>query len=179
MLTRRTTNLLTVGVFSIAAGVAGFFAGSTTAPSDSDAQRAKTTALTTARSQSQAVAAKAAQARGERIGRRDGTDAGRRAGARLGRRQAATRIERERTRAAEAAARIPSLNDTPLGADAPDPVDGECPPPFSYHMGICKLARPARPEECPPGYAPAGLTGACAPATPEGYRDFEEQYGSP
>ncbi len=59
--------------------------------------------------------------------------------------------------------RTSSPEDYPLDAVGPSPRGMRCDPPFSYHMGICRIARPARPEECPPGQEPAGQTGACAP----------------
>jgi hypothetical protein len=149
------------------AGAASWLLGSGAAP---DAEEA-TAAAEQARGESYAAELPAAEASGRSKGREAGLRAGKRQGASEGREEgeatAVKAVAEAREAAAEASA-PPSTDpfDYPLGGPAPTPVGTSCPAPYSYHMGICKIARPALPEECPPGWVPAGLSGACAPGRP-------------
>jgi hypothetical protein len=161
--------LLLIGVF--AAG--GYLLGEGAAPSDQEEQRARVEARLAAEREPAHAAFATAQSRGRAegatIGRRRGRKLGRRRGARAGRREAeaaASSGDRPSSgppRASNAPGVSADPDDYPIDTPGPEPQGTSCPPPFTYHMGICKITRPARPDECPPGWEPAGETGACAP----------------
>jgi len=173
VLSHRALAVLSAVLCVVAAAAIGFAVGTTRAPSGADAADAERAAKVTAARDAELDGEREARPRGEAAGREAGARRGKAAGDRVGRTRAKRVLARRARRAAQlgaqpaaaaaAPAPTPDAEDLPLSTPGPQPVNGTCAPPFSYHMGICKIARPARPDECPAGSEPAGLTGACAP----------------
>lgn len=150
---------------------AGYLLGRAAAPGATDAAAASRDARQAARRTAERSAADTGRERGYAKGRAEGRRDGRRRGAEIGERQEsaeAAELAAARERAAEEkpGAGTATAEDLPLDTPGPTPRGTSCPAPFSYSMGICRIARPARPDECPPGSEPAGETGACAPREP-------------
>ena len=154
-----------VAVFVLACSVAGYLIGPEEAVTQLEVEQARQRAFGAALTASARDAATLARRRGSRkgvsagrlAGRSEGRTEGTAAGTQMADKLMAQR-QAERTDSGLATAQ-----DLPLSTAGPAPQGTNCPPPFSYHMGICKIARPARPDECPKGWTPAGVTGACAP----------------
>jgi hypothetical protein len=157
----RALSVAAVPVLCLAVGGGAFLVGRDTAPDEDDAVETQASAYDAAVAESRRSAALASRERGmlagQKVGRIAGTDAGSSDGAADG------QAEAEAELAALGPCPSPDPDLCPLGTIGPEPQGTYCPPPFSYDMGVCNVVRPARPEECPPGWEPAGLTGACAP----------------
>jgi len=149
-----------------AAGTAGYLVGVGEAPSLTDAAHARALAAVEAEEDARGAARERAFDEAALTGRAKGRTEGERIGSDEGSGAAGEEINEQQPVAAGA---VPSPSTDPYDYDlstTAEPVNGECPPPLTYHMGICKLSRPALPEECPPGWVPAGVTGACGPGRP-------------
>ena len=152
-------SVLAAVVLVVAAAVGGWLVGRANAPTDHEAIVAKRAAQMDADRTSFAVAIVPARARGRLIGRKQGQLAGARegraAGTRKGRAVALARARREARRRAAAEARARTQ------AAAPCPAGQQ----LLNQMGVryCGRPGPARPQDCPAGWEPVGVTGACAP----------------
>jgi hypothetical protein len=161
----RVATIVAVVALTSAAASGGYVIGHGAAPTATDAEREREVAFDDAFTRAKEAAHRDAYEGGADDGRRAGRSEGRSTGQVDGEDAAQASLSEARAAAAEAAPTPPTdPYDYPLDTPPPTPTGTECPPPFSYHMGGCRLARPALPEECPPGWAPAGVTGACGPA---------------
>jgi hypothetical protein len=147
--------LLGLGLFA----TAGYLLGSAAAPSETEAREERLSKFQVARTDAEAHASAAASSKGRRAGVRVGEVSARRDGKARGATEGDAGVESALAaiaeEEAEAAAAEPA--DGPCGLYAELQPDGSCGP---------KTPDPATPEECPPGYVPAGIYGACAPGRP-------------
>jgi hypothetical protein len=145
----------------------GYALGRAAAPTQADATGAESEAFATARSSALETSFEQSEKRGQANGVEKGRAEGQRAGTVEGKSDGERELA-EDAAAASASEPAPSTDpyDYALDTPGPAPQGTSCPPPFQYDMGICVISRPALPEECPPGYEPAGVTGACGPGRP-------------
>lgn len=128
-------------------GTGGYFLGRTTAASDADAKRARINATQTSQKTAYRDAFKESKERGGRAGRRRGkSDGTRRA------KSAAAKYLKKQKAQAEAV-QLSQQSACPSGQQLLRKMD----------TFYCGRPGPARPEDCPAGWVPAGETGACAP----------------
>jgi hypothetical protein len=153
-----------IGLTSAAAAAGGYAIGHGTAPTVTDAEHEREAAFDRAFTSAKEAAYRDAYDSGADDGRRAGRSESRSTDQAEGEDAAQASLSEARAASAETAS-APSTDpyDYPLDTPPPEPTGTECPPPFSYHMGGCRLARPAQAHECPPGWVPAGVTGACGP----------------
>jgi hypothetical protein len=154
---RRIVGVSIVVILGLVAAGGSFAIGRANAPDEDDASEAKAEAYENAAAEAEETASEASRARGRAAGEKVGRLAGEEGGAAAGESAGVTAID------ALGPCPSPDPDLCPVGTIGPAPQGTYCPPPFSYFMGVCTVRRPARPEECPPGQEPAGVTGACAP----------------
>jgi hypothetical protein len=148
------------------ASVGGYLFGHGEAATKLEAQNvvraARGAAFESARREARIHASKRGRTAGVKNGRLEGQQSGSANGSSDARRD----IAAEQEAAAEVAA-PPSTDpyDYALDTPGPPPTGTSCPPPYQYDMGACVISRPATASECPPGWEPAGITGACGPAS--------------
>ena len=163
---------------------AGYLVGSSQAPDDADATQTRSEARIEAQKTASDRAYRRSFARGLATGRTDGRQAGAKEGAAAGERAGSRKVERrlaaiEAQEQAEAAAAAAAAEAAEV--EAPDcsdptalPTPPGCPVPWDGPCGLYAELQPdgtcgaktpdsATPAECPPGYVPAGIYGACAP----------------
>lgn len=140
---RRIALVLTAIILGL---LAGYALGTMSAPSEAEVAAGKLTAEKTAQAKSYEEAFAKAKLRGARIGAKRGAVSGKRSGRNAGKKTLDARAnEAQAQQASEQTA---------------------CPGGESHiQMGetVCGPGGPARPEDCPSGYVPVGVTGACAP----------------
>lgn len=167
-MTRRLPLLALVLIALAVGSLAGYALGVSKQAGGADARKESASA----HARTQPTSERSAFAQGKRRGQRSGMAAGRRSGVRGAKARAERKVKHQVLASQPAPGaltapavpqRTPTADEMSLGTPGPEPVETICAPPFSYHMGICKIARPARPDECPDGWTPAGETGACAP----------------
>jgi hypothetical protein len=154
-----------VAVLMIGAVAIGYLVGRANAPSRAEAQAARLEAFSQAAKSTRAIAYRAAFSRAAASGRHDARVKARTRGASAGKKRARKVLAR-RARSASA----PAVKRTTASADGPPYEHLGCggDPYAAYGPNGCiPPAHPptpaARPEDCPVGQIPVGVTGACAP----------------
>lgn len=156
----------------VGAGLAGYLTGAEAAPSPDEAADAKAEAESVARKAATVEARDESESEGIKSGRAQGNNDGLQDGQSDGARAGASRVQKLEEQESELASRPttapdcsdPSALPTPPGC--PIPPDGPCGLYQDLQSdGSCgaKIPDPATPDECPPGWHPAGIYGACAP----------------
>jgi hypothetical protein len=149
----------------MAATAGGFVVGHNGAPDATDAARTRAAAYADALRRAEPVAYLSGRHRGEAEGRRIGARQGRTAGRKAGRRRARKELARRASAKAATAAKAKAGK-----AEAGPPYErlGCGGDPYAAYgpRGCIPPAHPptppARPEDCPAGQVPVGVTGACA-----------------
>jgi hypothetical protein len=153
-------------VLVVAVGVGGYLWGNGTAPSHREATAAREAAYESALTAARADTETAARTRGLQKGRRAGERAGRSQGTREGGSAGSADAN------AELAATTPETSSTEEMISTPESCG---PGEYNYQGNGCVPLNcpgagcahpptpPATAETCPPGWTPAGQTGACAP----------------
>jgi hypothetical protein len=164
--TKQIATLAATGVLVVAAGVGGYLWGHHTAPSHREATAAREAAYESALTVARADAETEARTRGLEKGRRAGEPAGRSQGARDG----------ESAGSADADEQLAATTPETSSTEETISTTESCGPgEYNYQGNGCVPLNcpgagcahpptpPATPETCPPGWTPAGQTGACAP----------------
>jgi hypothetical protein len=152
-------------VVVLGVGVGGYLWGQATAPERREADAARESDYSAALASAQADAESAARSRGQEAGRRAGERAGELEGTREGESVGGAEVDEE----------LAATTGTSSTAETTSTDDSCGPGQYNYQGNGCVPLNcpgagcahpptpPATPETCPPGWTPAGQTGACAP----------------